>query len=185
MRHIFFILFISLSISSFSQIELDGNYPEFYAKSFENIKMQNVDTCLIYFTLIGPWSDVPDSCERIPFMFIQFMKNGKCSAKEISCSLSTESKIKETSFEPIKFFLNNESKFYLKKKYLDENKFIPYISSTDITFEYLIYMTNERQIKLVLSEDERYNKDWQKEFPWINPTITMMDKMIYEIKNSR
>jgi hypothetical protein len=177
------ILLILLSFDLFGQIELRRDWPKSIQNEFELIKSQDIDTFLIYYSYLGPWTNLPDSCDGIPSVWILWIKSKEYYAKNLSCCSNNSNKIETISSMPFDYFFKHIDDFNLREQYFKKNKFLPPIP-TDGSWEYLIFMTSKNNIHLDLSEHQRTDAIW-KQFKWIKPTIETIDITINEINKNR
>ncbi|MFZ4398756.1 MAG: hypothetical protein ACOYO1_01885 [Bacteroidales bacterium] len=184
MKKILLILLIFVSLDSFCQIEARNDWPRSIQKEFELIKEQKIDTFLVYYSYLGTWTNLPDSCNGITSVWILWIKNGDCYANQLLCD-STNKKTIAISSRPFNFFISHIKDYRLKQNYIAKHKFLPPVP-TDGSWEYLIFMTSESKIILNLSEHQRTDEIWNK-FGWIKPTIESIDTTKYEVyrKNVR
>lgn len=177
-------MLILVSRDAFCQIEARNDWPQSIKEEFELIKEQKIDTFLVYYSYLGPWTNLPDSCHGIPSVWILWIKNGNCYASQLHCD-STNSKAIAISSRPFDFFISHTKDFKQKQKYIANHKFLPPVP-TDGSWEYLIFMTSKDKIILNLSEHQRTDEIWNK-FGWIKPTIESIEITKYEVyrKNVR
>jgi hypothetical protein len=178
------ILLIFLSFDLFGQIDSRNDWPKSIQKEFELIKGQKIDTFLIYYSYLGPWTNLPDSCNGISAVWAFWIKNKEYYYKKLSCDSVDSSKVHTISSRPFDCFLKHINDFNSKEQYLKRNKFLPPIP-TDGSWEYLIFMSSKNKICLNLSEHQRTDTIW-RQFEWIKPTIETIDITVNELnKNGR
>ena len=186
MKKILLILVIFVSLNSFCQIEAGKNWPRSIQKDFELIKEQNIDTFLIYYSYLGPWTNLPDLCNGIPSVWVLWIKNKGCFAKQLFCDSTANNTISISSV-PFDFFICHIKDFELREKYVEkikkEHKFFPPIP-TDGSWEYLYFITSKSSNYLNLSEYQRIDTIW-KQFPWITPTIDAIDTTVFELHRNK
>ena len=180
MKNLLTIILLLISSDSFCQIESQKEWPASIQREFDLIKEQKNDTFLIYYSYLGPWTDLPDSCKNIPSVWILWIQNNDCYARQLICDSVTNAVLPISSV-PFKYFITHIEDFRLKQSYLDEHIDLPPIQS-DESCEYLIFMTLENNILLNLSESQRTDDIW-KQFTWIKPTIEVFDLTLNEIIN--
>jgi hypothetical protein len=179
MRTLQTILLILLSFDLFGQINSRTDWPKSIQKEFELIKGQGIDTFLIYYSYLGTWTNLPDSCKGIPSVWILWEKDKNFSARQLFCdSINKDSRqITDKSFT---CFLNHQKEFKLKYEYFKKTKDLPPMQ-TDGLEEYLIFMTNKENINLILSDYQRTDNKWNS-LVWIKATIEAIDLTKNELK---
>jgi hypothetical protein len=171
------ILLILLSFDLFGQIDSRTDWSKSIQKEFELIKGQDIDTFLIYYSYLGPWTNLPDSCKGIPSVWILWEKDKNFSARQLFCdSINKDSRqITDKSFT---YFLNHRKDFKLKDEYFKKTKDLPPMQ-TDGLEEYLIFMTKKENIILNLSNYQRTDNKWNS-LAWIKSMIGAIDLTKYE-----
>lgn len=176
-----FLILISLDLSG--QIEARKDWPTSIQREFGLIKEQKTDTLLVFYKYLGPWTDLPDSCNGIPSISILWVSNGKFFARQLLCDSTNLNNTVSISSTPIKFFLNHIKDFKLKDIYYKENTRL-LLPATDVSEEHLILMTSKNNIPLILSADQRTDDRW-KQFAWIKSTIAAIDTTKYELEKNK
>jgi hypothetical protein len=173
------ILLIILSFNLFSQIDSRKDWPKSIKKEFELIKEQDIDTFLIYYSYLGAWTSLPDSCNGIPCVWILWEKDKNYYARKLMCdSINKNSQqITDKSFSS---FLNHQKEFRLKDEYFKKTKDLPPMQ-TDGLEEYLIFMTKKENIILNLSDYQRTDDKWNS-IVWIKATVEVIDLTKSELK---
>jgi len=173
------ILLIILSVDLFGQIDSRKDWPKSIQKKFELIKQQDIDTLLIYYSYLGSWTNLPDSCNGIPSVWILWEKDRNYYARQLFCDSINKStqQITDKSFTN---FRNHLKEFRLKEEYFKKTKNLPPIR-TDGLEEYLIYMTRKENMILNLSDYQRTDDKWNS-FVWIKATIEAIDLTKSELK---
>jgi hypothetical protein len=172
-----------MSLDLFGQIEASKDWPISIQREFDLIKEQKIDTVLVYYEYLGPWTSLPDSCNGIPSISILWVSNGKYFARQLRWDSTYLKNSVSISSTPIKFFLNHIKDFKLKDKYYKENTKL-LLPPTDASVEHLILMTSKNNIFLILSSDQRTDDRW-KQFAWIKSTIAAIDTTKYELKKNK
>lgn len=183
MKTLTIILLIILSFDIFGQIDSEIDWPKSIRKEFDFIEVQKIDTVLIYYSYLGTWADLPDSCHGIPSVWVLWIKNKFYYSKELGCDYSDSNKVQSISSRPFDFFLKHIKDFSLREQYFNKNKFLPPIP-TDGSWEHLIFKTAKKKIYLNLSEHQRTDPIW-KQFKWIKPTIETIDITTDEINKNK
>jgi hypothetical protein len=173
MKKLLIIFFIFISINSFGQINSRNDWPTSIQREFDLIIGQGIDTILIYYTYLGPWTTLPDLCNGIPSVYIIWVNGNQYYTRQLICDSTLINKTFSISSTPIKFFVNHIKDFKLKDKYYKENKVLLPIP-TDGSWEYLILMTAKNQVILNLSDYQRTDDKW-KQLAWIKSTIEAID----------
>jgi hypothetical protein len=173
------------SINSVGQIESIEGWPNSIKTEFEVIKKNQIDTFLIYYSDLGPWNNLADSCNNITSVLIIWTKQNKYFGKELQCDFNNLNKSITISSIPMNYFLNHLTEFEEKMRRSDNNEHL-LLTPTDSSWEFIVFMTKDDQIHLGLSEDQRNDREWQK-FNWIRSTIELIDlvKEEFEIENNR
>jgi hypothetical protein len=186
MKKILLILIVFISLDSFCQISSSKDWPKSIQKEFNSIKNGKIDTFLVYYSYLGPWSNLPEQCDGIPSVWVLWIKNKECFARKLYCDSTSNTTISISSV-PFDFFISHIKDFELRDKYIEkikkEQKFFPPIP-TDGSWEYLYFMTSKSRYYLNLSEHQRIDKIW-KQFPWIKPTIDAVDTTIFELNRNK
>jgi hypothetical protein len=181
MKTLITILLIVLSFDLFGQIDSRKDWPKSIQNEFDLIKGQKTDTFLIYYSYLGPWTNLPDSCKGIPSVWISWIKNKENYAKILTCD-SLNVKTKNISSRPFDYMIGNLKDIKQKEQHLKYIDNLPPIPS-DGLWEYVIFMTNNERIVLSLSDFQRTNELWKKS-EWIKPTVEMIDIIQNEIKKN-
>lgn len=169
------------------QIQPVENWPKSIKYDLNKLKEAGIDTFLVYYLEIGPWSNLPDSCNEVPSVWFLWQKNGSYFVKKSICDSIKSNEAKQMSSVPINYFTKHITEFKneLEKRqlYLKQHIFLPPIP-TDGEWEHLIFMTPQTNIQLGLSGHQRpenyYGINW-KSFSWIDPTIKAIDTIKYEL----
>jgi hypothetical protein len=164
-----FIIFLSANVSG--QIIAEDRWSSSIKAEFNLIKENGVDTLLAYYVDIGPWSDIPDSCNQIPEVWIIWSKDGSYFAKHIVCYPNIKIPSFIISSLPISFFADHIKDFEHGK--LNNNQVLK-LMVTDQAIEYLVFMTSQKQISLKIKDLQRSDKEWRS-LKWINTTIQAID----------
>jgi hypothetical protein len=173
------ILLFLLTLNVSGQITAEERWASPIKNEFNLIKETGADTLLVYYEDLGPWTDLPDSCNSIPSAWIIWSKGNEYYAKKITCYQSTPSPCIMVSSMPINFIAshikdltNTKTDYKLELGY-----------STDATTEHLVFMTSKKQIRLNMSDYQRRDKNWRS-LNWINATIQAIDTTKYELTNN-
>ena len=173
MKSLLNILLVLITIPSFGQIEAQKDWPTSIQKEFYLIKEEKIDTFLVYYEHLSPWTNLPDSCNSINSVWILWTENKNYFAKQLFCDSAynpNKMTISSGPFEYINNHLKDFEKYYKSRK---EDRFILNVP-TDGTSEHLIFMTNKNRLVLYLTDFQRTDPTWQK-FKWIKPTIGAID----------
>jgi hypothetical protein len=177
MKQIFVIL-LFLSTIGYGQIVSEHNWPVSIQKEFNKLDHGKNDTILVYYSWVGPWSSLPDSCKNISSIWILGSHQNRYLVKQISClSFSNKGSI-EISPIPLKYFASHLNDFRRNKEFLKNLK--KFITSSDQNLEYLIFMTSKTRVILNLSMDVINNKEWRKH-EWSKSIISAFDTTKYYI----
>jgi hypothetical protein len=163
----------------FAQIKSRTDWPNSICCNFDFIKKQKIDTVIVYYSYLGPWSSLPDSCKGISSVWVLWIKNNGYFAKQLSCDSLNPNEILKISAKPFNYFFTHRKDFELRKKYFKRNKYLPPIS-TDNLEEYIIFMTKYEQVILQLSDNQRTDESW-KILPWISATVEMIGLLKEEL----
>lgn len=187
MKRLLFIFFILSSTNSFCQIQSDKSWSLSIQRDFDLLTKQNIDTFLVYYTYLGPWTNLPKSYNGIPSVWVLWKKNNKCFARNLICDSVTTNNTKIISSRSFDYFLSHKKDFKFRDRFYSmfrkEHKFLPPIP-TDGSWEYLYFMTTKSHIYLNLSEHQRTDDIW-KEYKWIKPTIDVIDVTKTEFNNTK
>jgi len=181
MKKLLIILFVLISIDLYSQIESRKDWPKSIQLEFDLIKKQNIDTFLVYYTHLGPWTNLPDTCKEINSVSILWIKNNNYYSRQLYCDSITNNNIKRISSKPFRFFFSHIKDFDLRDKYYQDNNSLITISS-DVSTEYLILMTRHINKCLNISDDQRTDETWNK-IGWIKQMIEAIDMTKQELYN--
>jgi hypothetical protein len=173
------ILFTLLTINVSGQIAVEDRWATPIKNEFNLIKEIGADTLLVYYEEWGPWTNLPDSCNSIPSVWLIWSKENEYYAKKTTCNQSTPNPIVKVSSIPIIYFVRHIGDLVNRK--IDDNLELAYKS--DGTTEHLVFMTSKNQIRLNLSDFQREDKKW-KNLNWINATIQAIDTIKYELINN-
>lgn len=177
MKQIFVIL-LFLSTISYGQIASESNWPISIQKEFNKLDLGKNDTLLVYYTSIGPWSTLPDSCKHISSIWILSSNQHRYLVKQISCILPSNSSSFEISPIPLKYFTSHLADFRHNKEFLKNQK--KFVTSSDQNIEYLIFMSSNTRVILNLPKDIIDNKEWKKH-DWSKSIISAFDTTKYYI----
>jgi hypothetical protein len=181
MKILIALLLSLISINVFGQFRAEKQWSNHIKKRFNILKEKHVDTLMVYYVVYGPWTNIPSHCNSIPSVWVFWTKNKEYFAVHLNCdSLDEEREVRITS-SAFDFYKHHLKDFREIDLYLKTHKFFPPIP-TDGSREILVVMTARTKYTLGLADDQRSDKFWQ-DFKWINPTITMMDTINYEIDN--
>lgn len=173
------ILLIFLSCDLFGQIVSRKDWPKSIRNEFDLIKEQHIDTFLIYYAYLGPWTNLSDSCKGIPSVWILWKKDKNYSARQLFCD-SNNKESRQITDKSFTYFLNHRKYFKLKDEYFKKTKNLPPMK-TDGLEEYLIFMTKKENIILNLSYYQRADNKWNS-LEWIKVTIEAIDLTKNELK---
>ncbi len=172
MKTLAIIFLIFLSFDLFGQIDSRKDWPKSIQNEFELIKKQDIDTFLIYYSYLGPWTNLPDSCNGIPSVWILWKKDINYYAKQLLCDSVNRDTLNITD-KSFTYILNHRKEFKLKDEYFKRTKDL-LLKSTDGLEEYLIFMTKKENIILNLSDYQRTDNKWNS-LVWIKVTIEAID----------
>jgi hypothetical protein len=173
------IMFILITINLFGQIESRQVWPKSIQREFDLINKQNIDTVLVYYTHLGPWTNLPDSCHEISSVSILWIKNDNYYSKQLFCDSIATNNTLTISSKPFRFFLSHIKDFKMKDKYYKQTK-NPLLSSSDVSEEYLILMTKQNNLCVNISADQRTNEKWNK-IGWIKQMTKAIDITKFEL----
>lgn len=173
------ILLIILLFDLFGQIDSRRDWPKSIQIEFDLIKNQHIDTFLIYYSYLGPWTNLPDSCNGIPSVWILWKKDKNYYARQLLCD-SINNNSQEITDKSFSYFLKHRKEFKLKEEYFKKTTHLPPIQ-TDGLEEYLIFMTKKEKIILNLSNYQRTDDKWNS-LMWIKATIEAIDLTKSELK---
>ena len=170
------ILLFLLTISVSGQIIAEDRWASPIRSEFNLIKKIGVDTLLVYYEEWGPWTDLHDSCNSIPSLWIIWAKGNEFKAKKIVCAQTTTDSSVIVSSMPIRFFASHIKELVNRKV----DRKLELVFRTDGTTEHLIFMTCEKSIHLNMTDFQRDDKNWRS-LNWINATIQAIDTTKYEL----
>ena len=165
MKNVLIILFVSLSIDLYCQIESRKDWSESIQKEFDFFKSHNIDTLLVYYKYMGTWTNLPDSCNSIPSVSVLWCKNNFGYTRNFYCDSSMSKTIIQISLKPFRYFSNHIEELKQKDRFIKDKGTLPSIP-TDGSWEYLIFMTKSNQVILNLSEYQKSSNIW-KQFVWV------------------
>lgn len=174
------ILLIFLSLYSFGQIKVRKDWPKSIQKEFNSIiNEKNVDTVLVYYAYLGPWTILSDSCNSISTVWVLWKKNKRFYYQQLSCKSTVGNKTKEFSGKSFEYFQIHRKAYKLQQEYFKKAKSISI--ETDGTDEYLIYMTKHNYIPFSISNWQRTEKEWNS-LEWVKDEIRAIDTTKKELK---
>ena len=142
MKKLLIILFVLISIDLYSQIESRKDWPKSIQLEFDLIKKQNIDTFLVYYTHLGPWTNLPDTCKEINSVSILWIKNNNYYSRQLYCDSITNNNIKRISSKPFRFFFSHIKDFDLRDKYYQDNNSLITISLLAAGFSETVIFKN-------------------------------------------
>jgi len=175
---------ILLSVDLFAQINSDKYWPTSIQREFDKcVKEQKMDTLLVYYSYLGPWTNLPDSCKGISSFWILWIKDNCFYTKQLRCDSIKTGNIQSISSRPFDYLITHKKDFKLRDQYFKTNRFLPPIS-TDGSWQYLSFMTSKNKIFFNLSEHQRNDTIWNQ-FHWIKPTIELIDLTVNELYENK
>ena len=168
-----------MSFNLFGQIKARKDWPKSIQKEFNSIiNEKRIDTVLVYYAYLGPWTNLPDSCKNISSVWVLWKTHTKYYYQQLSCKPTARNKAKEFSGKSFDYFLKYKNAYKLQQEYY--NKVIS-ISKTDGINEYLIYMTKHNYIPFRISDWQRTEKKWNT-LKWVKLEISAIDTIKKELK---
>jgi len=179
MRKLTLTIIIITSFTLYGQFVPQEDWSSSIKKQFNDLIKQNVDTLLVYYEYLGPWTNFPESCNGIYSIHILWTKDKNYYQSQIYCDSNLVSKTTNASTLPINYNITHRKNCEFDSSYFKKHKYwLPII--TDVSWEVLILMTPTKNIGLGLPWYQRNKKEWKK-FRWIRATIKAFDTIKSEM----
>ena len=158
MKTILITIFIILSLDLFCQIDPRENWSKSIQEQFASIKEKKIDTVLLYYEYLGPWTNLPDSCNDIPKIWVMWKEDNGFFYRELSCDSinNIDQKLPNKTWY---YFLKYQKELKSKNEDLHKNTTLPPIQS-DGKVEYLVLMTSNENVVMNISDYQRENEEW-------------------------